>query len=218
MYSRQVNIFKPEEFNTPVHVIGCGATGSWLALALAKLGVKNLHIWDFDTIEEHNLPNQVYKVEDIGELKVNALQEDILKRSGVTAIKHEEKVDGSQRLSGVIFMLTDTMKSREEIFNKAIQNNPNIKFFVETRMDLKGGRIYAFDPKDRNMCKKYKETLYTDDQAEVSACGVSQTVITTGIGIVSQALWIFLNWVNSQDIPNEILLDCSNFYQINSKW
>lgn len=218
MYSRQVNIFKPEEFNTPVHVIGCGATGSWLALALAKLGVKNLHIWDFDTIEEHNLPNQVYKMEDIGDLKVNALQEDILERANINAIIHNEKVDGSQRLSGVVFVLTDTMKSREEIFNKAIQNNPGMKLFIETRMDLKGGRIYAFDPKNRDICKKYKETLYTDDQAEVSACGISQTVIATGIGIVSQALWIFLNWVNFQDIPNEILLDCSNFYQINNIW
>lgn len=218
MYSRQVNIFKPEEFNTPVHVIGCGATGSWLALALAKLGVKNLHIWDFDTIEEHNLPNQVYKMEDIGDLKVNALQEDILERANINAITHNEKVDGSQRLSGVVFVLTDTMKSREEIFNKAIQNNPGMKLFIETRMDLKGGRIYAFDPKNRDICKKYKETLYTDNQAEVSACGISQTVIATGIGIVSQALWIFLNWVNFQDIPNEILLDCSNFYQINNIW
>ena len=50
-YSRQVNIFKPDEFNTPVHVIGVGATGSWLAPSLAKLGVKNIHVWDDDIVE-----------------------------------------------------------------------------------------------------------------------------------------------------------------------
>ena len=39
-FLRQLQLFNPEEFDTPVHVIGAGATGSWLTLILAKLGVK----------------------------------------------------------------------------------------------------------------------------------------------------------------------------------
>lgn len=218
MYSRQTNIFKPEEFDLPIHIIGVGATGSWITLALAKLGVSNIHIWDFDIIEEHNIPNQCYNLSDIGTAKVTALEQEIAKKTSTLIHSHDVKVDGSQRLSGVIFLLTDTMKSREDIYYKAIKNNPNIKLLIETRMDLRGGRIYAIDPKKRKHCLEYEKTFYTDEQAEVSACGISQTVIATGLGIASRALWVFLSWINEGHFPNEICDDYSNFYSMNSEW
>ena len=49
-----------KKFNTPIHIIGCGATGSWVALMLAKMGISNITCWDFDKVEEHNLPNQFF--------------------------------------------------------------------------------------------------------------------------------------------------------------
>lgn len=59
-FSRQVNIFKPEEFKTPIQIIGAGATGSWVALSLAKMGIENMTIYDFDEVGMHNLPNQCF--------------------------------------------------------------------------------------------------------------------------------------------------------------
>ena len=67
--SRHRELFNPENFNTPIHIIGVGATGSWLALGLAKLGLSNITVWDFDSIEEHNIANQAYNVGSVGQKK-----------------------------------------------------------------------------------------------------------------------------------------------------
>ena len=56
--SRHKELFNPYYFNTPVTIIGAGATGSWLALMLAKLGIQDITVYDFDVVEEHNVPNQ----------------------------------------------------------------------------------------------------------------------------------------------------------------
>ena len=186
-YSRQVNILNPEEFNTKINIIGAGAVGSWVAFSLAKMGLSNLHIYDFDEIGMHNLPNQMFGVRDIDRNKA-------------------------------IFMLTDTMKSRKDIYNRAIKNNPSIDLLIETRMDLRGGRIYVVDPKDREQTKMYEQTFYSDDEAEVSACGVSQTVLPSALAITSHAIWKLLNHINGEIVYNETILDFSNEIVMTQTW
>ena len=187
-YSRQVNILNPEEFNTRINIIGAGATGSWVAFSLAKMGLSNLHIYDFDEVGMHNLPNQMFGVRDIGRNKAISIRNIIKLFTGFTVNARNEKVDGSVPMQGIVFMLTDTMKSRKEIYDRAIKNNPSIDLLIETRMDLRGGRIYVVDPKDREQTKMYEQTFYSDDEAEVSACGVSQTVLPSALAITSHAI------------------------------
>lgn len=217
-FSRQVNIFNPEEFKTHIHIIGAGAVGSWLAFSLAKMGIQNLHIYDFDEVGMHNLPNQMFGLNDIDGNKAIKIANIIHRFTGYRVRGRNVKVDGTQPLQGVVFMLTDTMASRKKIYDMSIRNNPNIDLLIETRMDLRGGRIYAIDPKDMEQTKRYEETLYSDDESEVSACGVSQTVLPTALGIVSNAIWKLLNYINEEDFPNETLVDFSNEIIMTSTW
>ena len=209
-YSRQVNILNPEEFNTRINIIGAGATGSWVAFSLAKMGLSNLHIYDFDEVGMHNLPNQMFGVRDIGRNKALSIRNIIKLFTGFTVNARNEKVDGSVPMQGIVFMLTDTMKSRKEIYDRAIKNNPSIDLLIETRMDLRGGRIYVVDPKDREQTKMYEQTFYSDDEAEVSACGVSQTVLPTALAITSHAIWKLLNYINGEPLFNETIIDLPN--------
>ena len=58
-YWRQTDIVDADRLaELPVTVIGAGATGSFITLALAKMGVRHITVYDDDTVEEHNLPNQ----------------------------------------------------------------------------------------------------------------------------------------------------------------
>lgn len=229
-FSRQANILNPEEFNRPIHIIGAGATGSWVAFTLAKMGLSNITVYDFDEVGMHNLPNQMFGLNDIDKNKALSIRNIIRRFTGFNIKARTQKVEGGQPLQGIVFMLTDTMKSRKDIYNMSIKNNPNIDLLIETRMDLRGGRIYAIDPKNRYMCKQYEGTFYSDDEAEVSACGVSQTVLPTALAITSHAIWKLLNYINGEpfshetiiDLPNEIIFsqDLSNkpkLYQIENK-
>lgn len=56
---------------------GCGATGSQVAIKLARLGVGKIILVDNDILEEHNLENQEFAKRDIGTAKAIALKDKI---------------------------------------------------------------------------------------------------------------------------------------------
>lgn len=63
--------------NKIVGIAGSGGLGSNCAVALARVGVGNLIITDFDIIEENNLNRQYYFYNQIGQKKVLSLKENI---------------------------------------------------------------------------------------------------------------------------------------------
>lgn len=60
-----------------VAVAGVGGMGSNVAVMLARSGVGELLLVDFDLVDASNLNRQHYFVEDLGEVKVQALQRQI---------------------------------------------------------------------------------------------------------------------------------------------
>ena len=60
-----------------VGIAGAGGLGSNAAVALARSGVGRLVIVDFDDVEECNLNRQYYFLHQVGNSKIDALQENI---------------------------------------------------------------------------------------------------------------------------------------------
>lgn len=61
-----------------VGIAGLGGIGSNLAIALARTGVGNLVLVDFDVVEPSNLNRQNYNMSHLGRNKTEALREQIL--------------------------------------------------------------------------------------------------------------------------------------------
>ena len=208
---RHLSVFKPNAFGARrVDVIGCGATGSRIVLSLAKLGVENIHAWDFDRVEEHILANQVFGLNDVGLLKVDALAALVQKDTGVAIQSHAEKADGSQPLGEVVFLLTDTMSSRKEIWEKGLKFKLQTRLAVETRMGADNGRIYALNPNLLDHIRAWEEAWYPDEEAEVSACGASISVGPTAEIIAGLAVWQMVRWFAVEEggedaLDNEII-------------
>ncbi|MFH2107797.1 MAG: sulfur carrier protein ThiS adenylyltransferase ThiF [Chrysiogenia bacterium] len=64
---------------TCIGIAGCGGLGSNCAMALARAGIGTLVIADFDTVTLENLNRQYYFLDQVGQKKVVALQENIRK-------------------------------------------------------------------------------------------------------------------------------------------
>ncbi|MCD8361684.1 MAG: ThiF family adenylyltransferase [Lachnospiraceae bacterium] len=55
-------------------ILGCGSVGSLVAMELARSGVGHFLLCDADIVEYHNICRHQCGIEDVGDLKVNALE------------------------------------------------------------------------------------------------------------------------------------------------
>lgn len=215
--SRHKELFDPNKFNKAIHVIGVGATGSWLVFSLAKLGLTNIHVYDFDKVEAHNIANQLFSISDIGEYKVEALKRIVKDTTGTEITIHNKEVK-EEAFSGIVFMMIDTMAGRKAIYESSVKYKPSVSLLIEPRMGLHMARIYNILPLNNSSLNEYEKTFYTDEEAEVSACGNSMTVISSALAVTAWCVRQLINFANECEMDEEILIELQNNYIITSKW
>jgi predicted ThiF/HesA family dinucleotide-utilizing enzyme len=70
-----------------IHIFGCGALGSHVALHLANLARGyDFTLWDDDRVEQQNILTSAYWTHHIGALKVNALADMMYRKAHARAI------------------------------------------------------------------------------------------------------------------------------------
>lgn len=80
--------------NSKVAIAGLGGLGSHIAVMLARSGVGQLHLVDFDIVDLSNLNRQVYTVDELGMPKTEALKRILLKINPYINVSYENiKVD-----------------------------------------------------------------------------------------------------------------------------
>ena len=210
---RHESVFNPAEYNYPVHIIGAGATGSRVFAALLELGMKQIHVYDYDDVESHNLANQIYTAADIGHSKVMGCTEFAKRKLGVEKLPegyqfHRIRVTESflsanlNMLGGIVFILTDTMASRKTIFESLERRCKNYSpdaplLIIETRMASTHGSVFTINPFDKAACEAWKTTLVDDtdeDAIELSPCGTALSVGTTASLIANYAVWQMMHF------------------------
>ena len=207
--SRSSKIFNPAEHaGLEAHVVGCGATGSAVALHLAKLKFPSITLWDGDTIEDHNVANQAFLPGQVGRNKAEALAELLGPYPSAVSARPEMVLpETAANFSGVVFLLTDTMASRREIFHSHLRLRPRVNLVVETRMGTDNGRVYAFRPLIPSECTWWESTLCEDATAEESACGTAQSVYSTAQILAGYAVWRAVNFLRREDSWAEFIWD-----------
>ena len=79
LFSRNTGILETDMMQTKRAVIlGCGSVGSLVAMELARSGVGHFCLVDADVLEYHNVCRHQCGIEDVGDLKVNALRRKLL--------------------------------------------------------------------------------------------------------------------------------------------
>ncbi len=79
IFSRNKGILETDKMNKKRAVIlGCGSVGSLVAMELARAGVSNFLLSDPDIVEYHNVCRHQCGIEDVGDLKINALEKKLL--------------------------------------------------------------------------------------------------------------------------------------------
>lgn len=216
-FLRQRDLFDAENFNRPIHVIGAGATGSYIALMAAKTtGSSQITVWDFDKVESHNLPNQLYGPSDVGKLKTEALEKIIFDLTGVK-IQQAGKCDKNSSLEGIVFLAVDSMEARKEIFDGAIKYNVMIPLMVEMRLGIEVGVIYSVDPTNPLDIAKWGKEWYPDKEAVESPC-TNRMISTTVTSVAGLCVHRMINWNKKRKIYPKMVIDLSSDGFYASQW
>ena len=131
-FHRQVQLWGEEtqkQLNTKsVAIIGSGGLGSSLAFALGAVGLKEIHMVDFDEVSLHNIHRQIaFKMGDEGKNKAQINAQIIMERSPYTkAIAHQCDFAtwAAKNIEvDLIIDATDNLPTRDEINSYAKQIN-----------------------------------------------------------------------------------------------
>lgn len=203
-YWRQNDIISQDDLNKyPVTLIGAGGIGSPTAIALAKMGVHNLTIVDYDKIELHNIATQFYRKSDIGAEKTEALADSIEAFADTDVRTFCDKL--SYKPEGLVISGVDSMASREEIW-KHIKMNTKVPLYIDGRMGAEVIRIFSVRPAHAADIRQYEATLYTDEEALDEPCTAKATIYT-GMSVAGLIARHVKEFSIGRSVPFEVTFD-----------
>lgn len=215
--SKSYEFFQPEKSNSKIHIVGCGSVGSTVAENLARCGVTNFVLWDFDIVEKHNIVNQMFRQQDIGKPKVEALRDILTDINPDLVDTVELKPEGwnGKLMSGVIFLCVDSIELRREIVERHM-NSPYVKAVFDFRTLLESAQHYAADWQNFKMKQDLLKSMqFSHEEAAsetpVSACGVTLGVATTVRLVCALGVNNYINYVKGNGIKKLVIIDGFNY-------
>lgn len=176
--------------SSSVIIGGAGGIGSWLGFLLARMGVR-ISIFDFDTIEGHNLGGQFFRGEDVGKLKVEALSEIAESFCGATVNTFPCRVDRNTMTHKYIFSAFDNMEARKDLFEvwkkSALLHKDSI--YIDGRLEMEQLQIFCVTPEN---ISRYEDHLFSDSDVESPPCTMKQTSYSAAM-IASHMIGFFTN-------------------------
>lgn len=176
---RQADIIPRENQNIGITIIGAGAIGSHVALALVKSGFENVKVYDFDKVSIENMSCQGYRMGDIGNPKVNALREIVEMYTGVEIDIVNEKWSATPTENKIVISAVDSMEVRKDIFEGIIKTCFNTSFLIDPRMGAEVAALYCMNPHTES--EHYARTLYSDADAVQERCTAKATNYTANM-------------------------------------
>lgn len=209
-YRRQNRYFVPAKHNKRITVIGCGSLGGNIAVALAKMGLDEFDLFDMDTVEEHNVPNQPFNMHQIGEKKTEAVASMICSQfntRGWPSTTHEVNCYGEWDETvpirqGIIINAPDSIAVRKSVFERA----PKRSFIVDVRSGPESYNVYFCDTEDPKSVKFYSDTFFDVSNAVNDGCGAQSTVFGS-LDITALAVNGVVRHVNNERVPCMVIGD-----------
>lgn len=188
-FLRHSGWFSPDDVaHETLNVIGVGATGSHIALLAAKMGFQKFRIWDDDSVEAHNLPNQAYDIEHIGMLKVEALKAVLQRFNPLIEVEcHPYRFVSAQHtdlLDGPLILTVDSLAARRDIA-AAFRGNPLVHYVFETRLGFNHGELNIINNLDLIESDQWRDALLDDSQVPAGPCNLQ--ICTTLVWLIGSS-------------------------------
>jgi len=123
-------LYRGEDFNRlagkVVVMAGVGAIGSWVAIMLGHMGVRNFRLIDKDRVEIHNVSSQAFTPANVGQYKTRAVQEQLYRISKARCETHPVELTGKNVASlltaaDLVICSFDNKKSKETVKSECLK-------------------------------------------------------------------------------------------------
>ncbi len=207
------DFFDPTKVQGKVHIIGCGAVGSTLAENLARAGIDNFVLYDFDRVESKNVVNQMFAAADIGQFKVNAVERIIKSINPDASVRKRPSGWNGEVVSGYVFMCPDSIEIRQRIA-RTIKDSPFVKGVFDFRTALTSAQHFAADWSDKDQRDAFISSMdFSGDEVQevTTACGETLGVAPTVRVIVAYGVANFMNFIKGDPLKKVIVADAFSF-------
>ena len=194
-FIRQSDLVPAERLaKTTISVIGVGAVGRQVALQLAAIGAPRVQLVDFDMVDVTNVTTQGYAAAEIGQPKVIATQDAMLRLDNSIQVETiPDRYRSRQTPGEVIFCCVDSISARSAIWRSA---GEHARFWADGRMLGEVIRVLAVGDSCGFAC--YPQTLFPQAEAQRGQCTSRSTIYAANIAaglLVHQ----FTRWL--RDLP-----------------
>jgi threonine dehydrogenase-like Zn-dependent dehydrogenase len=204
--------------NLRVCIVGAGSIGSFTALALTKMGIQHLALWDRDVVELHNISNQFYTRDAIDTPKVIAVLNECKRYTpseiDIECFNNFYDGQGMERYD-VVIALTDNIEGRKAAF-EASQKSPKTQLFVDGRMGAELFRSFAFNPHDSTLSTEYFND-YIDGVVNEELPCTARSIIYNVAFAASVITSFVKKFVCDQKMPFQFIFDFSTYKMSKSK-
>ena len=171
--------------NARVAVVGLGGLGSNIAVALTRLGIAQLYLYDFDRVELSNLNRQYYFLDDIGHYKADALVKHLL-RINPYATLHSQVVKVNQENIPALLGDCDIIcEALDDASSKAMLVSTVLSTWSDKKI-IAGSGIAGFGKAEEITSKKIRKNLYlcgdgSSDFHDLPLCAMQQALLAARI-------------------------------------
>lgn len=167
----EVDILKDKR----VFVIGLGSFGSQIAIELAKAGVGNLTLADFDRVELHNLARHTATVNDLGRLKTDVIAEAVKGKNPYAHVdklpininEHLDVLEDEVAKADLVICTTDNNYSRFNI-SSALVRQQKRGIFGRAVTRAEGGDVLRYRPGGPCYCCLVGNEWFRQAQEEIT--------------------------------------------------
>lgn len=172
--TRHYDIINRDSLGKKIVVVGAGAIGGFTVLALAKMGYNNIHVYDFDTVENENIGAQFFPIDAVGSTKVSALAQMVQAFTGQVITQYEERIAKGVRIEAdIVISAVDNMATR-----RLIAEEIDCRYIIDPRMSAEYASLEVVETRNKEKMDNYFRTLYSDTDAVQERCTAKTTIYT----------------------------------------
>lgn len=183
-----------------VAIFGAGGIGSNLAWQLIKTSPRYCTIIDDDTVDSVNMGGQFFTYTTIGRHKASELAKSLADYNIDTNFNYllqridKDNVEALIQGYDAVFLGFDNMSARKVVFEQFCKEYSDYPaLLIDGRCSATDFQVYAIPSDDPDKIERYRNELFTDEEADATICSFKQTAYIASM-TASCMMHAYINW------------------------